>query len=152
MFSALLRRLYNAIIGSDSVRYASYPALATGATVTGNAAANTKGAWAQLIAAAAVTEDFWVVGVQATLNMVDEYMIDIGFGAAGAEAALITDLPVEMNTRAVTAAGETDRIHAAACLPYPIKVAANTRIAARLATVGGGSDTADVKVIVATGL
>ena len=151
MFSALLRRLYNTLVGSENIRYASYPALATGTTVTG-AGANIKGAWAEIIAAAAITEDFWIVGLQATLNAVDEYMLDLGVGAGGAEVALITNLPVEMNTRAVTAAGETDRIHAAAWLPYPIRVAANSRIAARLATVGGGSDTADVKVIVATGL
>ena len=152
MFSALLRRLYNTLVGSENIRYASYPALATGATVTGAAAANEKGAWAQVIPAATITEDFWIVGLQATLNAVDEYMLDLGVGAGGDEVALITNLPVEMNTRAVTAAGETDRIHAAAWLPYPIRVAANSRIAGRLATVGGGSDTAEVKVIVATRL
>ena len=151
MFSALLRRLYNTLVGSENIRYASYPVLATGTTVTG-AGANIKGAWAEIIAAAAITEDFWIVGLQATLNAVDEYMLDLGVGAGGAEVALITNLPVEMDTRVVTAVGETDRIHAAALLPYPIRVAANSRIAARLATVGGGSDTAEVKVIVATGL
>ena len=151
MFSALLRRLYNTLVGSENIRYASYPALATGTTVTG-AGANIKGAWAEIIAAAAITEDFWIVGLQATLNAVDEYMLDLGVGAGGDEVALITNLPVEMDTRVVTAVGETDRIHAAALLPYPIRVAANSRIATRLATVGGGSDTAEVKVIVATGL
>jgi len=151
MFSALLRRLYNTLVGSENIRYASYPALATGTTVTG-AGANVKGAWAEIIAAAAITEDFWIVGLQATLNAVDEYMLDLGVGAGGDEVALITNLPVEMDTRVVTAVGETDRIHAAALLPYPIRVAANSRIAARLATVGGGSDTAEVKVIVATRL
>ena len=151
MFSALLRRLYNTLVGSENIRYASYPALATGTTVTG-AGANIKGAWAEIIAAAAITEDFWIVGLQATLNAVDEYMLDLGVGAGGAEVALITNLPVEMDTRVVTAVGETDRIHAAALLPYPIRVAANSRIAGRLATVGGGSDTAEVKVIVATRL
>jgi hypothetical protein len=98
------------------------------ATVTGAAGANTFGTYTQAIASTG--QDQWLVGISTELDQVDNYTIEVATGAAASESP-ICEFKYE--------AQNADTSVTLSCLP--IKVASGTRVALRLKTVGGGSDT-----------
>jgi hypothetical protein len=98
------------------------------ATVTGAAGANTFGAYTQAIASTG--QDQWLVGISTELDQADIYTIEVATGAAASETP-IAEFKYE--------AQNADTSVTLNC--FPIKVASGTRVAIRLKTVGGGSDT-----------
>jgi hypothetical protein len=115
-------------------RYLCIPAAAAGVGITAGAGVWTFSAYSQLAAANAITATFYLVGVcfqppaasaTATTN---EYLLELATGAASSEV-LAVQLP--FTVRNVTAAGYIPPAWLA--VPEPKQVAANTRVAARLA-------------------
>lgn len=87
-----------------------------------------------------VTESFWIIGLAVTYATVDvPTIIQLGKGASGSEAAV-----ADFKTRGYTVTWLP--------LPSPVKVAANTRIAARVAQYGGTGQAIDIAVAYLTGL
>ncbi len=146
-----LRRLYNLLINATAVRYLSLPANVVGVTVTGAAGANAKGAYAEINDGTGITVESQIVGVIISPGMVDIYHVDLASGLGGAEVVLVANLPVELAVVVITAVGEYATNPSPIWLPTPIAIPAGTRLSARLATVGGGSDTATVAVILKQG-
>ncbi|MDP2976040.1 MAG: hypothetical protein Q8N45_07480 [Anaerolineales bacterium] len=146
-----LRRLYNLLINATAVRYLSLPANVVGVTVTGAAGANAKGAYAEINDGTGITVESQIVGVIISPGMVDIYHVDLASGLGGAEVVLVANLPVELAVVVITAVGEYATAPSPIWLPTPIAIPAGTRLSARLATVGGGSDTATVAVILKQG-
>jgi len=102
-----------------------------GVTVTSNASANTKGAWAELHAAL----PFEVQGVylQVTANSTaSDYAIDLGIGAGGSEQVIIANWMVS----AVRRMGQS--------IFWPIHIAKGTRVAARMQSGATASPTLQV--------
>lgn len=96
-------------------------ALSAGSAAITAGAANTKGAWVQLIAATTF-ETSWVT-VQAVGNSASaRYLVDIGIGAAGAEWVLFANVPLA-GVSASTAG---------TMLQVPFAIPAGVRIAARV--------------------
>ena len=144
---AAVNRLLSLMIDTgQDLRQSTLPANVTGVTVTGAAGANTKGVYAQ-IAASVGANDALLIGILAVLNAVDEYHIDLARGAAAAEVNLVTDWPMERQE--ATAVGQN--IYHPSFFPFGFFIVNGTRLAADLATVGGGADTAEVSAIILTG-
>ena len=148
-----LRALYTALMGrpANTPRYRTYP-MPDGAGVAGAAVtlisgvADTWGAWIQIVAAAGVLQPQLIVGIQVTNpTAAGEYTIDIGTGAAAAEASVTAGgLPF----RAIAAMPKGAHI---IWLPYPIYIPVTTRIAMRCQdSVGAGN--IDVKLITINGV
>ena len=98
-----------------------------GVTVTGDATANTKGAWTELIASNDATSDWLLVDAtqSANGNGVDtSYLLDIGTGASGSETVRIAD--IFCGYRPPSTGGR--RVQP---FLFPLRVASGTRIAAR---------------------
>jgi hypothetical protein len=113
-----------------------YPRLASDVTVTGHATANTYGSAVELVPVDTITEDHDFQGLHVEFDQVDEYFVQIGEGADGEESwkdEVVLKIPT---------AGTVGIL---AFIKRRIK--ANTRIAVRIATVGGGSDTAGVRYL-----
>jgi len=130
------RRLYNALINSGNIRYDVLPDGAAAITLTAKAAAWTYGAWVQIVASVGAA-DVWLVGVAmaSPSNTVADYDVDIGAGAAAAEVHL----------------AEVPHWGGMIFLPFPVLVAATTRLAGRTRSSSGLADTVDTKVIVISG-
>lgn len=100
-----------------------------GATVTANAAANTKGTYTQLIASCAFD-------VTSILIMLDDqtaaldYLVDIAVGAAAAEVIIASNL---------LGTGGTGSISYGAHYFFPVNIPAGSRISARCQCSTGGS-------------
>ena len=114
-----------------------YPTLADAITITTSASNWTFGAWTEVIPVSTITSDFdihWVVISDISAN--DEFEIQIGSGAGGSEAVVASTNFVRDTVQAQQGA-------------QPVVmaiVAANTRIAVRLACKSGTSKTCNVKV------
>lgn len=141
-----INRLFAGLLYPVNVTLASLPANVVGVTVTGAAGANAKGAWA-VVAATVGSADVLVTGMFATLDQVDDYHFDLGSGAAGAEVVLVANVP--MSRIQVTAVGQL--LQGPHFWPFAVLVKAGVALSARLASVGGGSDTALVTAMTATG-
>lgn len=142
----LVRRLYNLLVGSDSIRYGVFPTSenwspAAAVTVWSHSSAWAWGFWTQIAAAADVTVEQQILG--ATLENfyfspsagVVEGEVEIGVGAAGAEVAVARFTIAQYQIT----------------FPRPVRISANTRIAARYRTSSTSSDPVGIKVITLTG-
>jgi len=141
----MLTQMFYALFDQNSnLRYHTLPepdgAGAAGAAVavTNNVAADTWGAYAQ-IAATVGANDIYIVGVQIiNLSAAAQFTIAIAKGAAAAEVDIAL-IPIE-----ASAANTPSYL---VILPYPIRVAAGTRVAARGQDDTGGSLTSAVKLL-----
>lgn len=116
-------------------RYLSYPAAANGITATsGSVIAYTFGSWTQLVPASTITSTFYIAGFTwgwvsaATTVTTFEFIFEIGTGAAASEVTII-QLPSSLRNQSNVGYLPSNFI----TLPEPVQVAANTRIAVRLA-------------------
>jgi len=87
-------------------------------TLTAGAFSWEEGPWVQLVSATAAKVKALLVILTLASDAVEEYRVDIGTGAAGAESALIEDLTFKQRE-------ET------AVYFLPVEIAAGTRVAAR---------------------
>lgn len=108
----------------------STPGSSTGITLTANAVANTKGAWAQVIASTLYPTAWLLISVAASSGGTRGFLLDIGIGASTAEKVLIADLNVD--SRSNIAPSYASWI-------VPIAVPAGTRISARVACSSASS-------------
>ena len=106
-------------------------------TVAGSATALTFGSWVEIIAANAIDKMFDMHFVLlGSISAVDDYVLQLGYGESGSE--------VFWGESAFTR--DTNQMRASWVPIQGPPVAANTRIAARLASTGGGGDSADIKI------
>ncbi|MFQ6052677.1 MAG: hypothetical protein ACE5OO_00400 [Candidatus Bathyarchaeia archaeon] len=130
------------IVNKDSAPVVKvYPAGADGIAVESTTSDWGYGSWVEIIPEDTVTETFWIIGVTMMgVNISTQFNLDIGTGASGSESVIAT----------------LGSYYGAAYAPYslatPIKVAANTRIAMRLATKGTVAKTLTMAVQYVTGL
>jgi hypothetical protein len=113
-----------------------YPTLANGVTVTGAAGAWTLGAFVEIVPASTITSEFDIhyVSVEA-LSANDVYELHLFYGAGDTFAGSIRFVKNAAVDAVVNAPFMTELIPA------------NSRIRAKLATKGGGSDTADISIV-----
>lgn len=131
------------VVGSALVSATTPSGSTTGVTVTADAAANTKGAWAELIAATTHETDLLRVSLIRTAvaaSGVDtSSLLDVGVGAAGSEQVLVPNLLVGSKPVATALA-----------MDVPVRIPAGVRVAARLQSASGGK-TAEVLATVMGG-
>jgi len=134
--AADIKQILRSLVQTGNVAYDVLPDGAIPKTLASDTGAWDYGAWAEIAASVGVA-DVWLVGLgfQNSSAAVD-FDVDIGIGAGGSESAIGT-FPI---------------IAAVFFLPYPIKIAAGTRLAGRCRSSTAIADTIDVKCIVATGL
>lgn len=121
--------LYQALIGSDRVRYAIHPAGASIAAVSdGAAAANGWSAYVQIVAAAVIANPCWLTGVFLHLPVVEAFYGDfaIASGGAGAEVDLAL-VPFDEQLFAVVE-GKAYFVP----LAFPVKITGSPRLAVRV--------------------
>lgn len=110
--------------------------------LSGNASANTKGAWVELIASTA--NDVDIIDIEVYGPETAYYAIDIGIGAAASEVVIIPDLTLSASNSFNQSSGKRYKI--------PIAIPAGTRVAARMqgddatGTWGGTGENASVGV------
>lgn len=125
--------------------YSVYPALAAGVTLTSNAAAWTKGAYAQVVPASTIATTFYITHVILyDMTLDTEYEVDIATGAAASESVIGTVFHKNTLTAGAFDANTVSPAHECE-FPVPIKVSSNTRISARCADSTGGR-TCKVKI------
>lgn len=93
-------------------------------SVTPNATAHTKGAWAQLIASTSQAIDgitLLIASTTAGSTLANNILLDIGTGGSGSESVLVANAAVPFNTATT----------APTYLFVPVRVASGTRIAVR---------------------
>src|SRR4029077_8721859 len=108
------------------LNYITYPAGPTvaGTTVTANAAADTKGSYAQIVASSAFACNSVIIDVQFTAAAVGrQYRLDIATGAALSETVVVADLLAEGTNAATSVIGGTYTL--------PLAIPSGTRISAR---------------------
>ena len=106
---------------ASSWRTSSTSAALASVSFTPDATAHTLGAWVELSASLPVYADALEIGVtSANANTNKALMFDIGTGSAGAEVALVSDVPVQEG--GVSSPGSA---------MVPVKIAAGTRVAIR---------------------
>lgn len=133
-----MRRLYNALVGSQNIAYGVLPDGAAAITCTAAAGAWTWGAaWATIIGTVGAA-DVWIAGVAITNPSApaSDYDVALGIGAAPAEVA-IAQVPYYAGV---------------IFFPYAIRVAAGTRLSGNTRSSSGAADTIAVKAIRITGL
>jgi|GEM_PF-2779731 len=150
-----IKALKNAQVLSGNIRYVGLP-LAAVVLVDG-----APGAWSQLFAAAgapSATRPCWLCGFQCYATNVAAdivWQIDLGYGgidgaAVAPDTQLLTGFPVSVAAQAVALGPTTSPTH---MLPYPIRIPAAQRMAARiLNTVTGAGNITEFRVILATGV
>lgn len=136
---------------STNVRYQTQPAAAVGITIADDAA------WDEIFDSTVVTVDYWIAGLMAVILAPGAdagLLIDVGIGGAdgaavAAATTVIADFPLFEDF--VSAVGNLKP--AVNFLPIPIRVAASTRVAARIASSPTGTDVIDqFHVVLITGL
>jgi len=147
--SLLLTSLYNALFGTTGLRYSTFP-LPSGAgvagasvTLTSNAAANTWGNYAQIIATVGTSPVLIIGLLVSNPSAAVEYTIAIAKGAAAAEVDVVV-----MPFRDLAGAPQGQHY---IWLPYPIPIPAATRLAGRVQNTAAAANTIDVKVLVVSG-
>ena len=139
-----------ALVNSGSIRYQGLPAAVVPIA--------DDGAWDELFAAAgAPAVPFWLCGFSfnwATGVVAENsLLIDLGFGgvdgaAIAAATVLLTNWPVTMTAGAAAVGPDT---HPPQMLPFPIRIPAASRMAARIASSPTGTLAfTDFRVILAT--
>lgn len=118
------------LLGDGSRCEAAGISSSAGTTVTANAAANTEGSYAQLIASTAF-DARWVLVYLDDQSAQADYLVDLAVGAAASEQIVAADL--------LASAGQTN---AAMPHPYllPLWIPAGSRLAARCQSSTGGAD------------
>jgi len=133
-------RATRALIG-QSVVYTLYPVVAAG-TVAGTTVTSGAGVWGadkEIIAANAITSEFWVCAMDIDTNSgAQPVVIELEQAATTSIFAARMDL-----TAATSNIGRFS-------VPYPQRIAASVQITARAS--GTGAKTYNVSVLVATGL
>lgn len=135
MADTIERAIYNNLVGSQGLSYVVLPSGAI-ATVVTAAAAWVYGAYGQI--AASTAADYQVAGLTieaGTITVGEQGELALATGGAGNEVDFAV-LPISAGT---------------VWLPKPVKVAAATRLAARLRTSSGNADTVGVKLILIAG-
>lgn len=112
-------------------------AASRGVVLTAPGGANTEAAWTQLVAS--TSEPYSALGVSIqggsdTTQSAAKQLVDIGVGAAGSEAAIISNIVVEMLS--------TESMYNKGSLVHPVSIPRGSRIAARYQTsaTGGSLD------------
>lgn len=109
----------------ETASQAANPALGT--VVPGPASTNTKGSWTQLIAATAHRASWVLVQIVPNSGGADNYLVDIGIGAAGSEVVIIPNL---MFLRGLGGAGTVPNFGVSYI--FPLSIPAGSRLSARL--------------------
>lgn len=117
-------------------RYLSYPAAAAGISrASSGSTAWSFSAWTEVVPASTITATFYIAGLTwawhtplAATDTTYEWIIELGTGSAGSESTIIQ---VPSSVRNDTAVGFTPSNFVT--FPEPKEVAANTRIAVRVA-------------------
>lgn len=123
-------------LGSRAIEGGGTAATSNGIIVTGNAVANTKGDYAELIAATDTASD-WLLLMLGRGSATAEFLIDISTGAAASEVVLISNLQISTG-------GTINPVP----VLIPIYINAGTRISARCqSTTAGGFFSATAHVI-----
>ena len=113
---------------------------ATGTTVTSSSSADTYGSWTEMRAASG--NALYIVGVMMRANASALYtQLDIGTGAAASETSVGE---TKLGNDGTASSGGFQTMY----FPYPIAVAANTRIACRTADEDASARNANVTLIV----
>ena len=148
-------QVFLASVQSGNVRQVVYPVAAGVAAISDAAAA----AWAwsayvQIVAAAAIANPCWLVGIHFHTNAVETFYGDLAIasGAAASEVDLAI-IPVRSIVVGVTAMVIATWTDLPILLPVPIRIAGSPRLAVRIrkstaASLAGGI----LKVICLTGL
>jgi len=135
-----LDQIYAALIALGmlpSLEQRLYPANSGVATITGGAA-NLYGAWQEILSAAQMTQQMYLVGFEGEFDAADIYTVEIGVGAIASEVG-ICEFGWEPQN-----ADETAKLD---CWPQLLE--SGVRVAARLKTTGGGNKTiSNSKIIV----
>lgn len=132
------------IVDKDSAPIVStYPANADPVVLQATTTDWELGTWVEIIPENTITETFWIIGLQGAMNTNRYGYVELGTGASGSESKIV-------GVPSIDALGSLG--YPGVIFPVPIKVAANTRIAGRLASKGTLADTIDVKVIYITGV
>ena len=147
--------IHNSLVETGQVRQIVYPVGAgTAAISDGAAAAWAWSAYVQILAAAAIANPCWLVGIHFHTNAVETFYGDIAIaiGAAAAEVDLAI-IPVRSIVVGVTAQVTATWTDLPILLPKPIKIVGSPRLAVRIrkdtaASAAGGV----LKVICVTGL
>ena len=148
-----VQSIFLALLESTNVRYQTQPAAAVGITIADDAA------WDEIFDSTVVTVDYWICGLQSIILDVAAdagLMVDVGTGGANGAAVaptttVITNFSVFEDYHQVTAVGVRGGRIPIDWLPFPIRVAASTRVAARIASSPTGTDAIDqFYVILAT--
>jgi hypothetical protein len=132
-------------------RYLCSPGAAAGVGITAGAGAWTFSAYSQLVAASAITATFYLVGVcfhppaASAVTTTNEFLLELATGAAASE---VTQIQLPFTVRNVTAAGYIPPAWLA--VPEPKQVAANVRVAARLAASVASLAITGLKLVYAT--
>lgn len=106
-----------------------------------NTAAHTKGSWSPVISSTSANASFlYITVVNVAAAATDTAtLLDIGFGASGAETAIISDV-------AVGGAASSGALQGA-LIGVPFQVPSGTRISARIQSVVTGGKTARVSIV-----
>lgn len=134
-----IKGLFQAKLGSTLHRYVVYPAGAVGtaAVSDGAAAAWAWSAYVQIVAAAAVADPCWLVGILAAVPAVELFQGDLAIATGGAGAEVdIAIIPV-YSGGTPTAVGVD--IVTPVYLPFPIRINGSPRLAVRVRKSTGAS-------------
>ena len=108
-------------------------------TATADTTAHTKGAWIELIASTSGNASYIIIECGVDTNATDTAtLLDIGTGASGSEAGLISNV-------AVGSAARTS-IRAAFAFGVPIKIPSGTRLSARIQSIVTGGKTGTIVI------
>lgn len=108
-----------------------------GTAVTANASANTKGAWAEIVASSPGANGFILTVGGAAITVNADYLLDIAIGALPNEEIILPDYLFSMSANNDTS--HLDEI------PIPVEIPAGTRISARVQSTTG-SDVINVMI------
>lgn len=118
-----------ALGGSSLVTTVGVVAATTRGVLVSPGAANVKGAWTQLIAATAARSAGMVLQWQ--LVAAGDHLLDIGVGGAGAEVAIVSNLP---GTAIGVANGNVQNVYR-----IPIAIPLGSRVSARMQNTAGAT-------------
>jgi hypothetical protein len=112
--------------GSLATTYGAIPTSSVGTVLTAPGAINTEGAWTVISAATAAPMRFVLVGFASpntATSTAADHLVDIGVGAAGLEAAIISDIPYSCSTN--------EECNCPRPLLFPVSIPAGSRLVAR---------------------
>ena len=148
-----LKALYQSKMGSTLQKYVTYPAGAVGTACVsdGAAAAWAWSAYVQIVAAAAVADPCWLVGLVLAAPAVEACQLDIGIAIGGAGSEVdIAFIPFQFGGTP-TAVGID--IVTPIFLPFPIRINGTPRLSCKVRkSTGASAAGGTLKLICMTGL